>query len=169
MSLESALKVVKDFPKSGVDFLDISPILAQPHLMAQLIQELSIAAQPYDFDKILAIESRGFLLGSALAHTMKKGMVMVRKKGKLPGEVVSQTYELEYGQDTIEVLANSLEKGERVLILDDVLATGGTAQATCQLAQSLGAEVAACLFFIELSFLKGRDKLSSPVESLVIR
>ncbi len=169
MSLEAALRTVSDFPKPGIEFLDISPILAQPKMFKQLIQEMTIACQPYDFTKIVAIESRGFILGAALAHATNKGMVMVRKKGKLPGQTVQMTYDLEYGTDTIEMLPDSLQPGEKVLVLDDVLATGGTAQASCELVKKLGGEIAACLFFIELSFLKGRAKLQTPVESLIIK
>ena len=100
---------------------------------------------------------------------MDKGFVMVRKKGKLPGETISQTYDLEYGTDTIEVLPTSIKKGEKVIVLDDVLATGGTAAATCELVSKLGAQIQASVFFIELSFLEGRAKLGTPVESLVVR
>ena len=169
MNLESSLRIVPDFPKPGIEFLDISPILSQPHLFNQLVQEMTIACQPYDFNKIVAIESRGCILGAALAHATNKGMVMVRKKGKLPGQTVQMTYDLEYGTDTIEMLPDSLKTGEKVLILDDVLATGGTAQASCDLVKKLGGEISACLFFIELSFLKGREKLQTPVESLIIK
>ncbi|MCJ8277687.1 MAG: adenine phosphoribosyltransferase [Bdellovibrionales bacterium] len=117
----------------------------------------------------MAIESRGFILGSALALELGKGFAMVRKKGKLPGETVSQTYDLEYGTDTIEMLPTSLNKGEKVIVLDDVLATGGTAAAAIELVKKLGAEIQTSLFFIELSLLKGREKLSTPVDALVLR
>lgn len=169
MNLEKALRVVPNFPKPGVDFLDISPILSEPAHFQQLIQELSIKAQPYEFDKIIAIESRGFLLGSALSHVMKKGLVLVRKKGKLPGNTIRQNYALEYGEDCVEILDDGLKPGEKALVLDDVLATGGTAEAACELVKKLGAEVSACLFFIEIGFLKGREKLAPSVESLVVR
>lgn len=169
MNLESALRVIPNFPKEGVDFLDISPIIENPENFDFLINSLAEVAGKYEFNKIVAIESRGFILGSALAQHMAKGMVMVRKKGKLPGKTVSHTYDLEYGSDTIEMLPTSLEQGEKVLLLDDVLATGGTAQAAEKLVKEVGAQVSACLFFIELDFLKGREKLSAPVESIVHR
>jgi adenine phosphoribosyltransferase len=169
MSLENHLRVVPNFPKEGIDFLDISPLLENPESFQALIQELAKASQNFEFSKIVAIESRGFIMGSALAFHLNKGFVMVRKKGKLPGETVAQTYDLEYGTDTIEMLPTSLEKNEKVLLLDDVLATAGTAAATCELVSKLGATVSACLFFIELNFLNGRQKLPTPVHSLVRR
>lgn len=169
MSLENALRVVPDFPKEGIQFLDISPLLEDPALLKQTIVELAEACSDLDFTKIVAIESRGFIFGSALALHMNKGFAMVRKKGKLPGETVSNTYDLEYGTDTIEMLPSSLEKGEKVLVLDDVLATGGTAKAACGLVEKLGAQVIACLFLIEIDFLKGRDLLNFPTHSLIHR
>ncbi len=169
MNLESALRVVPNFPKEGVDFLDISPLLENPEVFQHLIKSLAEVAEKYDFSKIVCIESRGFILGSALALHMNKGMVMVRKKGKLPGKTESFTYDLEYGTDTIEMLPTSIEKGEKVLVLDDVLATGGTAEAACELAVRLGAEIVSCLFLVELDFLKGRDKLKFPSQSLIHR
>ena len=169
MSLEKALRVVPNFPKEGVDFLDISPILENPENFKQLIEELAQASKKYEFSKIVGIESRGFIFGAALALHLGVGFTMVRKKGKLPGETVSMTYDLEYGTDTIEMLPTSLEKDEKVLVLDDVLATGGTAAAACKLVEKIGASVEACLFFVELSFLNGRDKLSYPIESLITR
>ncbi|MCB0379368.1 MAG: adenine phosphoribosyltransferase [Bdellovibrionales bacterium] len=169
MSLDKELRVVPDFPKPGIEFLDISPLLEDAKLFQQLISSLAEKSQDWNFDKIVAIESRGFILGSALAQAMGKGFVMVRKKGKLPGETVANTYDLEYGTDTIEMLPTSIHKDEKVMILDDVLATGGTAAATCELVEKLGGQIVGCLFFIELSFLKGREKLKFPTEALVIR
>ena len=169
MELENALRVVPNFPKEGVDFLDISPLLENPNYLKNLIQQLGEVSKKFEFNKIVAIESRGFILGSALAMHLDKGFVMVRKKGKLPGKTVSNSYDLEYGSDTIEMLPTSLEKGEKVLVLDDVLATGGTAKAACELVEKLEAEVSACLFLIELDFLKGRDKLNYPTEALIHR
>ena len=169
MDLEKALRVVPDFPKKGIEFLDISPLLENPENMKELISQLAQRASEFEFNKIAAIESRGFILGSALATHLEKGFVMVRKKGKLPGETVSQTYDLEYGTDTIEMLPTSIEKGEKILVLDDVLATGGTAAATCDLIEKVGGDITGCLFFVELDFLKGREKLKPPVQSLVHR
>lgn len=170
MDLEKALRIVPDFPKKGIEFLDISPLLENPNSLKELIAQLAAQSAEFDFDKIVAIESRGFILGSALATHLHKGFVMVRKKGKLPGETVSLTYDLEYGTDTIEMLPTSLKKGEKVLVLDDVLATGGTAAAACKLVEKIGGVVSGCLFFVELDFLKGRDKLGAhPVQSLIHR
>ncbi len=169
MDLEKALKVVPDFPEKGVDFLDISPLLLDQRLFSQLIYDLAQRAGNFDFNKIVAIESRGFILGAALALHLNKGFVMVRKKGKLPGETVGCTYDLEYGTDSIEMISSSVGKGERVLVLDDVLATGGTARATCELVEKMGGCIEACLFFIELAFLKGRRVLDCPAEALVVR
>ncbi len=169
MLLESSLRVVPDFPKQGIEFLDISPVLENPDLFKTLVLELAAASENFNFSKIVAIESRGFILGAALAMHLGKGFVMVRKKGKLPGETVQQTYDLEYGTDTIEMLPSSLQDHERVLILDDVLATGGTAKATCDLVEKLGGIVSGCLFFVELDFLQGRKKLKSPIQSLIHR
>jgi adenine phosphoribosyltransferase len=169
MSLEQALRVVPNFPKEGVTFLDISPLLEKSDNLKSLIEQLGELSAPFEFDKIVGIESRGFILGSALALHLNKGFVMVRKKGKLPGKTVSQSYDLEYGTDTIEILPTSVESGEKILILDDVLATGGTAAATCKLVQKLGGQVSGCLFLIELDFLKGRDKMSVPIQSLIHR
>ncbi len=169
MSLEKALRVVPNFPKEGIEFLDISPLLENPTHFKTLILELAEASKQFEFSKIVAIESRGFILGSALALYLEKGFVMVRKKGKLPGETVQQTYDLEYGTDTIEMLPSSLSPGEKVLVLDDVLATGGTAAATCDLVKKIGAEISGCLFLVELDFLKGRQKLSTPTHSLIHR
>ena len=159
MSLEKSLRVVPNFPKPGIEFLDISPVLADPQIFNQLIDELAEAIKDVEFDKIVAIESRGFILGSALAVKINKGFVMVRKKGKLPGETVSLTYDLEYGTDTIEMLPGSVKANEKVLLLDDVLATGGTAAAVVSLIEKLGGKVVQCNFLIELTFLNGRDKL----------
>lgn len=169
MNLENALRVVPNFPKPGIEFLDISPLLENQKTFTLLIEELAQKCQGISFDKIVAIESRGFILGSALAHHMQKGFVMVRKKGKLPGETVKNTYALEYGTDTIEMLPSSIQQGERVIVLDDVLATGGTAKAACELVEKLGGNIEACLFFIELAFLNGRSKLPWRTEALVVR
>lgn len=169
MNLEQHLRVVPDFPKPGIQFLDISPLLEDPQNLTALIEQMAEKAQAFEFSKIVGIESRGFILGAALAAHMKKGFVMIRKKGKLPGETVQMTYDLEYGTDTIEMLPQSVKKGEKVLVLDDVLATGGTAKAAIDLVEKLEGEVSASLFMIELGFLEGRQKLTSPIESLIIR
>ena len=169
MNLENKLKVIPDFPKKGVNFLDISPLLLNSELFRQLIFDLGQRAEKFDFDKIVAVESRGFVLGSPLAFHLNKGFVMIRKKGKLPGETISQTYDLEYGTDSIEMGSEIIKKDEKILVLDDILATGGTAKAACELVEKTGGCITACLFFIELAFLGGRRILNYPTEALVVR
>lgn len=169
MNINQELRIVPNFPKPGIEFLDISPLLENADKFNALIDQLASAANQWDFDKIAAIESRGFILGSALAHKMGRGFVMIRKKGKLPGQTVQKTYDLEYGTDTIEILPTSFKKGDKVLVLDDVLATGGTAAAAASLVEEVGGQVQACLFLIELSFLKGAQKLKWPVHSLLVK
>ncbi len=169
MNIEKKLRIVPDFPKKGIEFLDISPLLENSDHFKSLISQLAEQADKWSFDKIVAIESRGFILGSALALHMKKGFVMVRKKGKLPGKTFQKTYDLEYGTDTIEILPTSLQKGDRVIVLDDVLATGGTALAACELVEEVGGHIQGCLFMIELGFLEGKSRLKWPTQSLVIR
>lgn len=169
MNLENTLRIVPNFPKEGIEFLDISPLLESPAALQQLVLQLAEKVEDWEFTKVVAIESRGFILGSALAYHMNKGFVMVRKKGKLPGETISNTYDLEYGTDTIEMLPTSIAANEKVLILDDVLATGGTAKASCELVEKMGGKIQGCLFFIELGFLKGREKIDYKTEALITR
>lgn len=157
--LQSLIKDVPDFPKKGIVFKDITPLLADPKAFNSLIDRL---AEPYagtGLKKVAGIESRGFILASAVALRLGAGVVLVRKKGKLPRKTVSETYALEYGTDTVEVHADAAGKGEKILIVDDVLATGGTAAATHRLLKQLGADIVGASFLIELDFLKGREKL----------
>ena len=165
--LEKALIHVPDFPKKGFTFIDTSKVIEDGYLFKELVGELCEKVSNCVFDKVLAVESRGFILGSALSFKMSKGLVLVRKKGKLPGPTIQRKYNLEYGSDQLEVLKSSVKKGERVIIIDDILATGGTINAVCQLAKDLGASVEALLFFIELGDLKGRETLSFPVQSVL--
>ena len=165
---EKSLRTVPNFPKSGIDFIDIAPVLEDPKLFTSLIDNMAKLCSQMDFDKIVAIESRGFVFGAPLAYKMGKGLVMVRKPGKLPGDTISHSYDLEYGSDTLEILTSSLSRSNKVLILDDVLATGGSASAAAELTKKTGAQVAGFGFFIELAFLKGRERLGGlPVQSLV--
>ena len=159
MELSSYIREVVDFPKEGIGFKDITTLLKDGDAFALSIDTMYKAVKDYSFDKIVAIESRGFIFGAALAYKMGIGFIPVRKKGKLPAETVSCTYELEYGEDTLEIHKDALSSGERILIMDDLLATGGTAAAVAKMVEEMGAEIALVAFLIELKFLKGRDRL----------
>jgi adenine phosphoribosyltransferase len=167
--LRRTIRDVPDYPRPGILFKDITPLLASPASFRSavgLMQEQAAALRP---DRIVAIESRGFILGAALADRMGLGFVPVRKKGKLPWKHVGCTYDLEYGTDTVEMHEDALRPGERALVVDDVIATGGTARAAGQLVRALGARVAGYAFLIELSFLKGRQLLEGDdVRALIV-
>lgn len=167
INLRDFIRDVPNFPSPGIVFKDITPLLANGDAFSAAISELSCYV-PYGVDAIVGVESRGFLFGAALAQQMGLGMIPVRKPGKLPADVHAVDYELEYGLDRLEIHRDALSKGHSVVIVDDLLATGGTACATIELVQALGANVASCLFVIELGFLKGRDRLGKvPVSSLI--
>lgn len=153
------IRDVPDFPKPGILFKDITPILADARAFNQVMDELEEAARPLHVQKIVAPEARGFIFAAPLALRIGAGFVPVRKKKKLPYKTISVSYELEYGTDTVEIHADAIQKGERVLILDDLLATGGTSAAIAKLVEKLGGDVAAYLFCLELTFLPGRKKL----------
>ena len=158
-SLEQAVRTIPDFPKPGIQFKDITPLLSDPVLLNQVVEAL---AAPYLNDgvtKVLGIEARGFILGAMLAHRLGAGFVPVRKQGKLPYKTLSVEYELEYGTDAIEMHIDAIAAHDRVLIHDDVIATGGTAAACYNLARHSGAEVVGYAFLMELSFLQGRAVL----------
>lgn len=155
---QGRIRDIPDFPKPGIVFKDITPLLADGDAFAAVISEMA-ACIGDNVDAIVGIESRGFIFGAALAQKLGLGLVTVRKPGKLPAEVLSIEYELEYGVDRLEIHRDALSQGHRVVVVDDLLATGGTAAATVQLVNNLGAEVAACLFVIELGFLEGRKAL----------
>jgi adenine phosphoribosyltransferase len=164
------IREVPDFPKPGISFKDITPILAQPKLCGEIAAELIKRLQPYQFDVIVGIESRGFLFSMLLAQKLAIPFIPIRKKGKLPWHTAEQEYHLEYGSECIEIHSDSLKPGYRVLIHDDLLATGGTAVAACCLIEKLGAHVEAMAFLISLDFLPGRARLlpySSNIISLV--
>ncbi len=150
---------VPDFPKPGIVFKDITPLLADAQGFESVIDLMSAHTAAAHADGILAIESRGFIFGAALAARLRRPLVLVRKFGKLPRETVSVEYELEYGTDHVEVHRDAIVAGKRYMIVDDLIATGGTAAATVELVRRQQAEVAACLFVIELSFLNGRELL----------
>lgn len=162
--LKELIREVPDFPKDGILFYDITTLLKDKLGFARLIDALSAnyigREKQEEIDLVLGIEARGFIFGPALAYRLNAGFVPVRKPGKLPAETVNVSYELEYGSNTLEVHKDAIRKGQRVLIVDDLLATGGTAVATADLASRLGAKIAGLAFVVELDFLKGREKLA---------
>ena len=158
--LPSYVRDIPDFPKPGIVFKDITPLLLNPAALDAAVSRLSQFARPLDVDFVIAAEARGFILGGALARELGAGFVPARKPGKLPHDVVSAEYTLEYGIDALEVHADALAGGARVLIHDDLLATGGTAGALADLCARLGCEILACVFLVELTFLGGRERLA---------
>ena len=158
-SIRKAIRDIPDFPKPGIVFKDITPLLGNGPLFAKTINVLAERYRDQKIDTVLGIESRGFIIGAALAYKLGAGFCVVRKPGKLPYNTHSASYELEYGTDSLEIHIDAIPENARVLITDDLIATGGTAAATAQLVSKLGGEVVECAFVIELSFLKGRDKL----------
>ncbi len=158
--LKKLIREVPDFPKPGILFYDITTLLKDKLGFAQLIDALSEYYLQMKVDSVLGIEARGFIFGPALAYRLNAGFVPVRKPKKLPAETARWTYELEYGNDTLEIHKDAIRPGQRVIIVDDLLATGGTANATVQLVKSLGGEIAGLGFVIELDFLKGRERLA---------
>ena len=157
--LKSVIRSVPDFPKPGIVFRDITTLLADPEAVRQTVDAIAERYKNDGVDVVVGIESRGFIFGSLVADALGVGFAPVRKPGKLPYETISETYELEYGADTIEIHTDAVAKGQTVLIVDDLLATGGTMAACCRLVEKLGGVVAGCAFVIELSFLGGRSKL----------
>lgn len=158
-ALKARIRDVPDFPKPGIVFKDITTLLKDPEGLRQSADLLTGLVRARDVTKVVAIESRGFILGGLLAYRLGLGFVPVRKPGKLPAGTRKVSYALEYGTDSLEIHEDALTAGESVLIVDDVLATGGTARAAVELAQGLGAKVDACVFLVELTFLNGRGKL----------
>ena len=157
--LKKLIREIPDFPKKGILFYDITTLLKDKLGLATLIDALAEYYLPKKVDLILGMEARGFIFGPALAYRLNAGFVPVRKPGKLPAPTARVEYELEYGTNILEIHKDAVQKGQRVIIVDDLLATGGTAEATTKLAASLGAEIAGLGFVVELDFLKGRDKL----------
>ena len=167
MDLKEHIRSIPDFPKPGILFYDISTLLQHPEAWQATVDRLAEEIQPYQPDRLVGIESRGFLVAAPLALRLGIGLTMVRKKGKLPGNTISHTYELEYGTDVIEIQSDALHEGQKVVLMDDLLATGGTAAAAASLLNDAGAEVVSSAFIIELNFLNGRDRLNIPVHSLI--
>ncbi|MGB9867256.1 MAG: adenine phosphoribosyltransferase [Bacillota bacterium] len=157
--LASTIRVVPDFPKPGISFKDITTLLKNPQAFAEAIELLASKLSGLDFDIIVAPEARGFIIGAALAYKMGKGFVPVRKPGKLPWKTLSGSYSLEYGVDRLEIHVDAVEPGQKVLVLDDVLATGGTVCATIDLVKKLGGNVVGVAFLIELTYIGGRQNL----------
>jgi adenine phosphoribosyltransferase len=167
--LEKAIRSIPDFPKPGIQFKDITPVLADAKLFAASIDLLIGHFKPGEVDSVVGIDARGFIFASAAALKLKAGFIPVRKKGKLPYSTFEQDYDLEYGTNTIAIHTDAFKAGSRVLLIDDLLATGGTAAAAAHLVQKVGAHILEISFLIELSFLKGREKLKGlPVRSLVV-
>ncbi|RLA64096.1 MAG: adenine phosphoribosyltransferase [Epsilonproteobacteria bacterium] len=159
MNLKTHIRDIPDFPKKGILFKDLTTLFKHPEAFNKTIQRLSDRYSSYDFDTVVGIESRGFILGAALAYALGKGFVPLRKPGKLPGKVASVSYELEYGEDQLEIHVDALEKGARVLLVDDILATGGTALGGANLIQKLGGEIVECCFIATLKSLPGEQRL----------
>jgi adenine phosphoribosyltransferase len=159
MDLEKTIRDIPDFPKKGIIFKDITTLLKDPAALKEALDQMYEKVKDLKVDKVVAMESRGFIFGVHLAYRLNAGFVPIRKPGKLPAETIAEEYALEYGTDKIEIHKDALSKGDNVLIVDDLLATGGTAKAAANLVKKLGANVTALLFLIELGFLQGREKL----------
>lgn len=160
MDLKSKIRVIPDFPKEGISFKDITTLLKDKDAFRETINVLEKEVSKYDFDYIAGIEARGFVIGAPLAIQMNKGFIPIRKPGKLPGKVIKESYDLEYGSNEIEIDSEAVKEGDKVLILDDLLATGGTAVAACKLIESTGGKVSAVGFLVELTSLEGMDMLT---------
>jgi len=168
MDFKGLIRDVPDFPKKGINFKDITPLLKNPLAFRELIDLLATRYKNYGINKIVAMESRGFIFGGALASQLKIGFVPIRKPGKLPWKTLQESYQLEYGKDTLEIHEDAISKGEKVLVLDDVLATGGTAAAAIRLVERAGGQVVEACFLIHLTFLNGQEKLkSTPIYSII--
>lgn len=159
MSLQQYIRDIQDFPKAGINFKDITPLLASPEATRECLALLINSLGDKKIDKVIGVESRGFFFATLLAHELNVGFIPVRKPKKLPFSTISASYALEYGTDTLEMHSDAIQKGDKVLIHDDVLATGGTAKAVCELVEKLGGEIVQCNFLMELTFLNGRTKL----------
>ena len=168
MDLKNKIRTVEDFPKEGISFKDITTLLVDPHALVQMVDQMADRFSDIDFDVIVGPEARGFIIGMPLAYKLNKGFVPVRKPGKLPYKTLRYEYELEYGSDVLEIHEDAIKPGQKVLIVDDLLATGGTINAVSKMVEMLGGEVAGLGFVVELSFLEGRNALEGHrIESLV--
>ncbi len=168
MDLKDHIRSIPDFPTEGIVFRDITTLLRDPHALSEAVEALSEPFAGEGVDLVLAAEARGFIFGGAVACRLGAGFVPVRKPGKLPAETIERSYELEYGTDTLTMHRDAVTPGQRVLLLDDLLATGGTMKACCELVEEAGGQVVGCIFLVELSFLGGRELLKDyKVVSLV--
>ncbi|MFN8110590.1 MAG: adenine phosphoribosyltransferase [Thermoleophilia bacterium] len=168
MPLRSVIRAIPDHPKPGILFYDLTPLFADAAALGECVTRMRDWARPLEVDLVLGAESRGFIAGGALAHALGAGFVTARKAGRLPGETVRHDYDLEYGTDALEVHTGAIRPGQRVLVHDDLLATGGTAEAAVRLAESQGGVVVGATFIVELTFLPGRRRLGAlPIQSLV--
>ena len=166
--IERHIRVVQNFPQPGISFKDITPLIEDGDALHAAVDALAGTVEHLDYDRIVSAEARGFVFGTALAYRARKGLVLARKPDKLPRETISASYELEYGTNALEVHTDAIARGHRVLVVDDLLATGGTARAMCQLVENAGGTVAGVAFLIELRFLDGRKLLEGyPVTSLI--
>ena len=160
MRLEDYIRDIQDFPKPGIIYKDITPLLQNPEAMREAVARFLNQLGTAGIDKVVGIESRGFFFATLLAEKLNAGFVPIRKPGKLPFETLRESYSLEYGEDTLEIHSDAIKPGERVIIHDDVLATGGTAAAACKLIEKLGGEIVQCNFLMDLAFLNGKEKLT---------
>jgi adenine phosphoribosyltransferase len=168
VDLTALVREIPDFPREGILFKDITPLLLSPEALDEAVSRLADFARPHGVELVVAAEARGFILGGALARELGAGFIPARKRGKLPAETVSVEYLLEYGVDALEMHADALGSGARVLVHDDLLATGGTARGVCDLVAGLGAHIVGCSFLIELAFLGGRERLDPyPVHAVI--
>jgi adenine phosphoribosyltransferase len=159
MELKDKIRAIPDFPKKGILFRDITTLLKDPEALCTTVDILAARYQTTAIDRIAGIESRGFILGAMLAYRLRKGFIPIRKPGKLPAATMAAEYELEYGTDRVEMHVDAVARGDRILLVDDLLATGGTMRAACSLVERAGGEVVECAFLIELAELKGRQRL----------
>ena len=168
IKLENYIRDIKDFPKPGIVFKDITPLLSNPQVSKACLEQLLDLVGNQKIDTVVGVEARSFFFGNSLAQSLNAGFVPVRKPGKLPADTISQTYDLEYGTDTLQIHKDAIKPGDRVLIHDDILATGGTAKAVCNLVERLGGVIVQCNFLIALDFLQGAQKINKyPITSVL--
>lgn len=169
MDLSKKIKSIEDYPVPGVTFRDLTPLFRDPIAFREAIDQLTQLCEEFEPDYLVVIEARGFIVGAPVAYNLNCGLVPARKPGKLPRETERRDYDLEYGQDSIEIHKDSFKEGYRVVILDDLLATGGTTKATAEVIQALGADVVGCVFLVELTDIPGRDVLSDYVVKSIVK